>query len=126
MVRTRLRIIAPVALSFLHGERVGEARPFFEFSASAVNLSDQVGPGSESKPSKVAVIPIVGTITKYDSCFTIGAVTYARAIKRAADDPEICAIVLDIDSGGGAANAVSILKEAIAKRRHSASRSSHM
>ena len=105
--------LLPVALSFLHGERVGEARPFFEFSASAVNLSDQVGPGSESKPSKVAVIPIVGTITKYDSCFTIGAVTYARAIKRAADDPEICAIVLDIDSGGGAANAVSILKEAI-------------
>lgn len=104
--------LLPVALSFLRGERVGEVRPSFEFSAAAVNLYE-ASPGSESRPSKVAVIPIVGTITKYDSCFTTGAVTYARAIRRAANDSEICAIVLDIDSGGGAANAVSILKEAI-------------
>ena len=107
--------LLPLAISFLRGERIGEVLPAFEVSAEAVNLSGQTESDSAPKPSKVAVIPIVGTITKYDSCFTRGAVSYARAIQWAADDPEICAVVLDIDSGGGVVNAVSILKEAIGR-----------
>ena len=65
------------------------------------------------KKSDVAVIPIVGSITKYDSCFSYGAITYARAILAAAKHPDVGSIVLDIDSGGGAVNAIGILKEAI-------------
>lgn len=106
--------LLPAAFSFLRGETVGETRPIYEFTAATVNISGEAGSDAATKPSKVAVIPIIGTITKYDSCFTTGAVTYARAIRLAADNPEVCAIVLDIDSGGGAVNAISILKEAIA------------
>ncbi|WP_300904214.1 S49 family peptidase [uncultured Alistipes sp.] len=106
--------LLPTAFSFLRGETTGTTRPVFEFAAVAVDLSDEAESKAAAKPAKVAVIPITGTITKYDSCFTTGAVTYARAIRKAADNPDICAIVLDIDSGGGAVNAIAALKEAIA------------
>lgn len=105
--------LLPVALSFLRGEKIPEAaiRPVFEFSTSEAQFSAAIG--SEAKTKQVAVIPIIGTITKYDSCFTTGAITYARAILTAANHPEVGAIVLDIDSGGGAGNAIAVLKEAI-------------
>ena len=96
--------LLPVALSFLRGEKITEAaiRPVFEFSTSEAQFSAAIG--NEAKAKQVAVIPIIGTITKYDSCFTTGAITYARAILTAANHPEVGAIVLDIDSGGGAGN----------------------
>ena len=105
--------LLPVALSFLRGEKIPEAaiRPTFEFSASEAESPAAIS--GESKAKQVAVIPIVGTITKYDSCFTTGAITYARAIMAAANHPDIGATVLDIDSGGGAGNAIAVLKEAI-------------
>lgn len=105
--------LLPAAFAFLRGETVADTRPSYEFAVASVDLSDRPAHDATAKPSKVAVIPIVGTITKYDSCFTTGAVTYSRAIWQAAENPDVCAIVLDIDSGGGAANAISMLKEAI-------------
>ncbi len=102
--------LLPVAVSFLRGERVGETRAAFEYYAKTVDFAD---PGTTSEPTKVAVIPIVGTIAKYDSCYTYGAVTYARAIEQAANNHEVCAIVLDIDSGGGCGNAIPVLIEAV-------------
>lgn len=105
--------LLPVAVSFLRGEKIPDnaLRPAFEFSAAEAQFSASLG--GEAKAKQVAIIPIVGTITKYDSCFTIGAITYARAITTAANHPEVGAIVLDIDSGGGAVNAIAVLKEAI-------------
>lgn len=62
---------------------------------------------------KVAILPLHGTMTKYETCTSDGTSELASAIKRFADREDIVAIVLDIDSGGGAANAVPPLVEAI-------------
>lgn len=105
--------LLPMALAFLRGERITDTVSPRVFEFSAVKPEVSMSQSGTEKASKVAVIPIVGVITKYDSCFTYGAITYARAITEAAEHPEIGAIVLDIDSGGGAVNAISILKEAI-------------
>ncbi len=105
--------LLPVALSFLRGEQISNTphREAFEFSTTTPQFRTD-GPAG-AKKSDVAVIPIVGSITKYDSCFSYGAITYARAILAAAKHPDVGSIVLDIDSGGGAVNAIGILKEAI-------------
>jgi hypothetical protein len=106
--------LLPVALSFLGGEKIAGAIPRLAFEFYAAEAQAQfTATETGSKAQKVAVIPITGTITKYDSCFTYGAITYARAITAMANNPEIGAIVLDIDSGGGAGNAIAPLKEAI-------------
>lgn len=105
--------LLPVALAFLRGEKIASAtqRRKFEFTTTAVRFSESNG--NSNKATEVAVIPIVGVIAKYDSCYSYGAITYARSIRNAAKNPDIGAIVLDIDSGGGAGNAVSVIKEAI-------------
>ncbi len=106
--------LLPAALAFLRGEKLSNVshRKPFEFSTTAAGFSTESG-NKTSQPSEVAVIPIVGVISKYDSCFSYGAITYARAILAAAKHPDVCAIVLDIDSEGGAASAISPIKEAI-------------
>lgn len=108
--------LLPVALAFLRGEKIANAerRSKFEFSTAVAQFSVRSMDKSSKAPA-VAVIPIVGVISKYDSCYSYGATTYARAISMAAKDPDICAIVLDIDSGGGSGNAISVIKEAIAQ-----------
>ena len=74
----------------------------------------------------VAVIPISGTITKYDSCGTIGTATYAQALLAAAADTNVVACVLDIDSGGGNSTAVPLMLDAIRKFKATGSLCSHM
>lgn len=110
--------LLPVASAFLRGEKIANAerRSKFEFSTTVAQFSARPS-GNASKAPAVAVIPIMGAISKYDSCFSYGAVTYARAILTAAKDPDICAIVLDIDSCGGSANAISAIKEAISQTK---------
>ena len=110
--------LLPTALSFLRGEKITGTRRCddFQFTTSMAKASIEAD-GKPAKASEVAVIPIVGTISKYDSCLSYGAVTYARAILMAAKHPDIGAVVLDIDSGGGSANAISIIKEAIGQTK---------
>lgn len=62
----------------------------------------------------VALAPLRGTMTKYKSCEGPGTVEIADFIVVCAQREDIAAIVLDIDSGGGAANAVPPMVEAIA------------
>lgn len=75
------------------------------------------GDVAQAEPSSrkecVAVIPIVGTITKYDSCATIGATTVASVLVEAAENPDVVGVVLDIDSGGGSCSAIPLLEKAI-------------
>lgn len=110
--------LLPAALAFLRGEKLANVphRKPFEFSTTAAGFSTEAG-NKTTQPSEVAVIPIVGVISKYDSCFSYGTITYARAILAAAKHPDVCAIVLDIDSEGGSANAISVIKEAIGQTK---------
>ena len=99
--------LLPVAVSFLRGEKIADNNNLFEISAAEAQFAKAAFSETSDKAAKVAIVPIIGTITKYDSCFTTGAVTCARAIVEAAEHPDICAIVLDIDSGGGAVSAIA-------------------
>ncbi len=106
--------LIPTALAFLRGETIaGDVASSFNVALSASDTFEGASSQSPQQPQKIAVIPIIGAISKYDSCCAYGATTYAKAITAAAQHKDVCAIVLDIDSGGGAENAVSIILEAI-------------
>ncbi|WP_289289992.1 S49 family peptidase [Muribaculum intestinale] len=108
--------LLPAALSFLNRLPVTLDMPEFNVSAYAEN-SDGTLCGSEpdNDTKIVTVIPIIGTITKYDSCGTVGAISIAEAISDAASNNNSIGVVLDIDSGGGSTNAIPFVVEAIRK-----------
>lgn len=108
--------LLPRALAILRGDATFDERgepKAFEYSEESSIFSTP----EEKSPNLVAVIPIMGVITKWDTWCSYGAMTYARAIRQAADSPDVCAVVLDIDSGGGSVNAIPTLKEAISYAR---------
>ena len=70
-------------------------------------------PWDSAPKGSTAIIPIKGTLLKYGTMCQYGALELAQLIRLAAAHPNINAIVLDIDSGGGAVNAVAPLTEAI-------------
>ena len=74
--------------------------PFFRNQESSSNLY-------------VAVLPIIGTITKYPTWSSYGTNTYAKEIIKAANNDEICGLVISIDSPGGNLNAIPVIKSAI-------------
>lgn len=62
----------------------------------------------------VAVIPIIGPIIKYsESCGQTGTETMAQWIRNAAGNPQVEAIVLQVDGPGGQANAVQNISRVI-------------
>ncbi len=97
-----------------------DALPKVEYYVSAQSRASYTPVGGDGMPSNqkvIAVIPIKDVITKYDvECGPRGTETISRWIQGALNDPNVTAIVLDIDSPGGAANATQqisqIIKEA--------------
>lgn len=107
--------LIPTAISLLQQQDIllqAAEREFdimlYDVDARAVSAN-----AARSGDPCVAVIPISGTITKYDSCGTIGTATYAQALLAAAADTNVVACVLDIDSGGGNSTAVPLMLDAI-------------
>ncbi|GAA4137880.1 hypothetical protein GCM10022216_14390 [Sphingobacterium kyonggiense] len=74
---------------------------------------DQVPEDIAEEGSSVMVLPIKGTMFKYGTWCTYGMDEIAYYIKHFASKENVSAIVLDIDSGGGAVNAVPPLLDAI-------------
>lgn len=70
-----------------------------------------------SKEPHVVVVPLHGSMTKYDTCETYGTEGIAAKMSELVDNPSVLGFVLDIDSGGGAANAVPPLVAAIGRAR---------
>jgi protease-4 len=64
--------------------------------------------------SKVAVIPIQGTVQKRGGYCSLGTKDLVAQINAANRDPEISAIVLDIDSPGGQVDGTEELAQAVA------------
>lgn len=62
---------------------------------------------------RVVVLPVKGTMLKYGTLCTYGMDEIAYYTKYFASKENVSAIVLDIDSGGGAVNAVPPMLEAI-------------
>ena len=73
--------------------------------------------GDDGKKNTVAVIPLRGTMIKYGTMCSYGADEIAAAIDEAAANKKVIGIVLDIDSGGGAVDAVAPLVDAIRRTK---------
>jgi protease-4 len=70
--------------------------------------------GIDNAPAKsVAVIEVLAAITKYDSCGDPGTQTLSSLINEAANNPNIAAIVLEVDSPGGTVAGTQTLVKAI-------------
>ena len=107
----------PIALDFLSRLPVQMDAEPAELSAilndgSVVSLSSEKQSGERKK---VVIVPLHGTMTKYETCTSYGTMEIADKINGYATDNSILGIVLDVDSGGGAANSIAPLVEAIRK-----------
>lgn len=67
----------------------------------------------KADPGSIAVIPFSGPIMKEDSCGAAGTATRMNQIKQAANNPNIDAIILQIDSPGGEVSGTQQLAAAI-------------
>lgn len=72
------------------------------------------------RPRKLAIVPVLGTIAGGKSRESplgggaiAGAETVVRALQRASDDPNVAAIVLRVDSGGGEVLASDLMYRAV-------------
>lgn len=104
--------LVPIARAFLGKMPLDLAAAEADFSL----VADGEKP-SGGKQRVVAVVPLRGTMTKYDSCMCPGAATVASKINEYADDGKVAGIVLDIDSGGGSASAVAPIVQAVARAK---------
>lgn len=72
----------------------------------------------ENLPSEeqfVLIIPMHGTLTKYDNCIGCATMEVADILEEHRDRDDICGFILDIDSPGGAVNAIMPVIEQIKK-----------
>lgn len=73
----------------------------------------------ELPEESTVVVPLHGTMTKYNTWCSYGTQHIASLVQAAAESPRVKSIVLDIDSGGGSVDAIAPMLDAIAecKRR---------
>lgn len=109
--------LIPTAISLLQQQDIllQSAERKFDILLYDINARAVSANAARSGDPCVAVIPISGPITKYDSCGTIGTSTYAQVLLSAAADTNVVACVLDIDSGGGNTTAIPLMLDAIRK-----------
>lgn len=69
------------------------------------------------KHDLIAIVPLHGTMTKYDNCGAMGTKSLADYMTALAEDADVVGVVLDVDSGGGSVSAVPPLLEAISALR---------
>lgn len=109
--------LLPFAKPFLDREdfsraELQEYRPLFYTPDGSFDDLDQA---PESTDKKVVVIPMHGALTKYWSCSTVGTLDLALDLLDYANDDNVVGFVLDIDSPGGAGNAIAPMLQAIKK-----------
>lgn len=73
------------------------------------------GDGGATSEQYVMVLPLRGTMFRYDvACGPYGCETRAKWLRQADADPNILGVVLDVDSGGGQGSAMEVLVHQIA------------
>lgn len=83
-------------------------------SMAQVLAGPRGGSLANTSGSKVAVLPIQGTVQKRGGYCSLGTKDLVASLNAANRDPEIAAIVLDIDSPGGQVDGTEELAQAIA------------
>jgi len=82
--------------------------------AWAVNAAGKrIGSMQDAVESGVAVLSLQGAVMKYDTCGAAGTQTLIQALQAANDNPAIAAIILQIDSPGGAVDGTEAFASAI-------------
>lgn len=76
---------------------------------------DAVDPSLPEQQQLILVIPMHGVLTKYDNCVGCATMEVVDIIEETLKDRTVCGYVLDIDSPGGAVNAIAPLVAAIKK-----------
>ena len=79
--------------------------------ASADGKGNQ--PGGKPEEDKIALVPLHGVMLKYTTECDYGTDAVADAIRKAAVRKDVSGILLDIDSGGGAVDAIAPITDAI-------------
>lgn len=100
----------------LNGEYADEmfARKLSETTPMPVSVHGMNADHYDDAPDgSVAIIPIRGSLIKYGTWCSYGADERADMIRSAAAHKNISSIVLDIDSGGGACDAVAPIVHAV-------------
>lgn len=105
-----------------HGWLVSNILNGLEFKPGAASLKPSKVQTSTTPNGKeyICIIPIHGVMMKYDQeqlCddTVAGTLTIGRWIREAASDPEVKAIILDIDTPGGTVDGTQLLADTIAK-----------
>jgi len=98
----------------LKQQQMLEAPVYFSLNPASNFSSNR----NEPQQGDVAVLSYKSAIVKYSqSCGPRGTEAFADDIRNAANDPRIVAIIIDMDSGGGAANAIANPRAAILEAR---------
>ena len=103
--------LLPIARAFLSKTPVE-----MEVKSAVVSTVADSGAGA-GKAKSVAIVPLHGTMTKYDTCESYGTTFIANKLREMADDENVIGIVLDIDSPGGSCSAIPPMLEAIGYAR---------
>lgn len=74
---------------------------------------DTVAAGAPFKDKSVYVTYLDGTMTKYGTCYSYGTREIANGLLQADQDPDVIGHIIVADSGGGAADSVPELADAI-------------
>lgn len=99
------------AVAGLAGEQDGMQAAWEVLGAMAAMDSNRPG-----APRKVAVLPLIGTMTKRGGMCTRGTADLAADLEALYADPSISSIVIEIDTGGGAVDGTEALAAVINRR----------
>lgn len=81
--------------------------------ASSKSSSESIDSFDNAPESSVAIIPITGEMLKYGTMCSYGTTEIADYIQQASMSKNISSIILKIDSGGGAVNAIPPILQVI-------------
>jgi protease-4 len=74
---------------------------------------ESASPYDNAPKGSIALIPLHGTMRKYGSLSSYGTEEIALMMMQAVDHPNIDAVILDVDSGGGSIDSIHPMLEAI-------------
>jgi len=95
------------------GKLLSEEQPLSYEKVSSLFNNKGSGQNGDMTGTIAAIIPMHGNMLKEGTMCSYGTEDVAQVIRQAADDDSVSGIVLDIDSGGGAVDAIAPMVDAI-------------
>lgn len=109
-----MNAVISMAVNFLARNTTAEEKEDLGVMLMDASGEDHFGDDSTAETGNlVCVVPVHGTLTKYDNCLGVSTMEIADIIDEYAAREDISGFVLDLDSGGGAVNSVMPLVAAI-------------